>query len=1158
MGAIRANDPYAYYYFDYLQPGSAGESGANGRGGRGGDGGEGGWGSTNGDTHAGGIYSGDNCNIQISDTIFSGNHTTTKVASFLYDAGSGGDGGNGGNDPDSHGGNGGNGGNGGRAASDGIYVGNGGSGGIGGNGAGDYGRGGDGGDGSASDLPEKEGQGGQGGTGNPDGYDGDDGAVDIIYFYTSSIAGSNYYGQGCTATLNNCNFLKNHTDQEWTSWPSDGGAEYYYGQSTVTMNNCTFSENSAGTAGGGGAQFFGYRIVASACNINVNNCTYSKNTAVFDGGGIYAGQFVSLNVRNSTFADNVASDVAARGGGIYWDNRDFNGIVSITNSYFTNNTAGFGGGLWWDDDYANTTDINDCVFADNQADHGGGLYWSGGKPNISGCIFSRNNANGGGGGIFAFTSSGTIKDCTITDNTTSGSGGGVYLGGGDMTPKLHNCLITNNSAVLDGGGIASYWAALPQITNCTIAGNTASDPANSNHGRGGGISCSYQSKTKMKDCILADNTATWGNQIAVGSDSDPVYLQRPAELDVSYSDIQNWYDANYPNHFNPDEIHIFTNRILNIDANTIDDDPCFVQMYFLAPASLCIDAGSADSNDPNIGLGAYTTQTDNSFDTGIVDMGHHYALKKLTLVVIGHGTVTVDPNNNYDPNSNTYSGSIFTLIATPDAGYRVKSWTGADNAPYWNIPTNTVTMTADKTVTVEFEVEYTNIIDVPSDAPDIQTAIDMANNGDMVRITSGHYVGTGFRVDRKNITILGDPTHPENVVIDCAGEWPDDTRRGFVLVGDNQHWVILNGLTIANSNVTSLTPLPPRFVGDDGRPTKVEHDTYDDYRSRSLYGGAITIQGNHSIKNCIIRNCSVSVNPATDGNPGGDPNDKDTPIGHHKGGDGGYGGNAGGAGIYIQWGDARIINVTIEDCRAYAGNAGNGTIGYEDVADNYPPGASGKGGDGGSAFGAGIYARNGNPYFENVTIRNCIARAGNGGNGSIGAFTVKGADGGLPGRVKGAGIYCSVNSNPIFVSCKVENCRAYGGLGGNGGDGGPYDPDTGIEVYGGYGGLTTEPDAGQGDIRIYSSNGGAVFCDDWSRATFTDCAFIGNMTYGSISGLGGFGSPARWQSSRAKTTACRASAQACSARHILREHLTAVSSEKTEPLTIRISTTPII
>ena len=296
----------------------------------------------------------------------------------------------------------------------------------------------------------------------------------------------------------------------------------------------------------------------------------------------------------------------------------------------------------WDDDYANTTDINDCVFADNQADHGGGLYWSSGKPNISGCIFNRNNANGGGGGIFSFTSSGTIKDCTITDNTTSGSGGGVYLGGGDMTPKLHNCLITNNSAVLDGGGIASYWSTLPQITNCTIAGNIASDPANSNHGRGGGISCSYESRTTMKDCILADNAATWGNQIAIGSGSDPVYLQRPAKLDVSYSDIQNWYDANYPNHFNPDEIRIFTNRILNIDANNVITTRVSSRCIFLQPTARA-STQAAPFKRPNIGLGTYTTQTNNSLDTGIVDMGHHYALKKLTLVVIGHGTVRVEP-----------------------------------------------------------------------------------------------------------------------------------------------------------------------------------------------------------------------------------------------------------------------------------------------------------------------------------------------------------------------------------------------------------------------------------------------------------------------------------------------------------------------------------
>ena len=1109
MGAIVSSDPYAYYFFDYNEPASGGGAGADGRGGGGGGGGKGGDGSTNGNTHAGGIYSGDNCNIQISDTTFSDNYTTTKVASFEYNAGNGGDGGNGGSDPGNIGGDGGNGGDGGHAgnAGDGIYIGNGGNGGDGGDGGGDEGDGGHGGNGSASNLSEKEGQGGQGGTGNPDGLDGKDGAVDMINFFMSSYAGSNHYGQDCTATLNNCNFLKNYTAG------SPGGAEYYKGGATATMNNCTFSENSAG-GGGGGAQFFAWM---PNNNIDINDCTYNKNTAVWDGGAVFAGYNVNLTVTDSTFADNVALGTEAYGGGICWDNHYYyhNKTASITNSYFTNNTAGFGGGLHWYDDYTNTTMITNCVFADNSADHGGGLYWSNGEPNISGCIFKRNHANGrwvwldnwtysdffgGGGAIFGFTSSGTIKDCTITDNTTSGSGGGVYLGGGDITPKLHNCLIANNSAVLDGGGIASYWFVSPQITNCTVADNTASDPVNSNHGRGGGISCSYQSKTTMKDCILADNAATWGNQISIGNNSDPVNLQRPAELTISYSDIQNWHDAN--------QIYIFPDRILNIDANNvIDDDPCFVQTYFLATNSPCIDTGSDDSNDPNIGLNTYTTQTDSSPDTGTVDMGYHYALKRLTLVIIGHGTVTVDPNN-YDPNG-TYLGGIFALIATPDAGYRVKSWTGADNTPYWNINTNTVTMTVNKTVTVEFEVEYNKTINVYGDFPGIQSAIDQAQNGDTIRIHDGTYVGTGFTIDRKNITILGNPTHPENVVIDCAGEWPDIIRKGFVLVGDNQHWVILNGLTIANSDANSITPLSPRYVGDDGLPTKLDHDIYDDM---SFYGGAITIQGNHSVKNCIIRNCSVSVDPATDGNPGGDPNDDDTAPGHHKGGDGGYGGNAGGGGIYIQWGNARIINVTIEDCQANAGYGGNGTIGYEDTADNYPPGASGKGGDGGSAFGAGIYVRSGSPYFENVTVRSCIARAGNGGNGSIGAFNVKGADGGLSGRVKGAGIYCSVNSAPQFVNCTVENCRAYGGRAGNGGDAGPFDPDIGIDVHGGYGGLTTEADASQGDIRIYSSNGGAVFCDNWSRATFTDCAFIGNMTYGSISGLGGFSSPSRWQS----------------------------------------------
>jgi hypothetical protein len=60
----------------------------------------------------------------------------------------------------------------------------------------------------------------------------------------------------------------------------------------------------------------------------------------------------------------------------------------------------------------------------------------------------------------------------------------------------------------------------------------------------------------------------------------------------------------------------------------------------------------------------------------------------------GHGTVT--------PMSGTYpKGTAVTLYATPDSGYTVKSWTGTDNDTS-TATSNTITMNADHTVTIEF------------------------------------------------------------------------------------------------------------------------------------------------------------------------------------------------------------------------------------------------------------------------------------------------------------------------------------------------------------------------------------------------------------------------------------------------------------------------
>jgi hypothetical protein len=96
----------------------------------------------------------------------------------------------------------------------------------------------------------------------------------------------------------------------------------------------------------------------------------------------------------------------------------------------------------------------------------------------------------------------------------------------------------------------------------------------------------------------------------------------------------------------------------------------------------------------------------------------------------GNGTVL--------PADGTFnSGEIVTLTATPLSGYRVKKWTGTDNDAS-TATTNTVTMTSDKAVTVEFE-KIENETLLPSVSPtDTVTPTEPPTSA----VTSGCF-GTG-------------------------------------------------------------------------------------------------------------------------------------------------------------------------------------------------------------------------------------------------------------------------------------------------------------------------------------------------------------------------------------------------------------------------------
>ncbi|GAH86773.1 unnamed protein product, partial [marine sediment metagenome] len=156
--------------------------------------------------------------------------------------------------------------------------------------------------------------------------------------------------------------------------------------------------------------------------------------------------------------------------------------------------------------------------------------------------FSENEATGQfahGGGICSLGSNAGIIDCNISNNDSSGSGGGIYISSRDIDGDdlgwsnllVENCLIVENSAGRDGGGISANWGSEPNIVNCTIADNTVTGTG-FDTGYGGGLYSCYGNYTYIIDSILWGNSAENGQQIAIGTS------YKPATVEVYYSDIQ--------------------------------------------------------------------------------------------------------------------------------------------------------------------------------------------------------------------------------------------------------------------------------------------------------------------------------------------------------------------------------------------------------------------------------------------------------------------------------------------------------------------------------------------------------------------------------------------------------------------------------------------
>jgi hypothetical protein len=380
-----------------------------------------------------------------------------------------------------------------------------------------------------------------------------------------------YCEDGTTTTFTDCNIQANWLTQEPNQYPGD---LYPYGSGEI---NPDFQYAEVDYIGYGGGMCFVGGILGydNSGVVEVNSCNISDNNAPI-GGGICASALTYFRVEGSDFVNNLAY----LGGGLF----------SIDN---------------------NNSTIFKSTFIGNHA------Y----DPDIYGF----------GGGFFCFSSDVNISDCIISENTTNGYGAGVYMAGEVVPPlitetaeprlKLKNCLLNDNKAGLDGGGIYCDWYTEPNIINCTITGNEARGDPPFGVGYGGGLYCSYGSDVNIINSIVWDNAGpnTIGPEMAIETWSG----FESTVLTVSYCDIEGGQE----------EVWVDDYSTLNWGTGNIDDDPLFVNGYYLSQVlagqdvnSPCVDKGSANADDPNISLDTYTTRTDGIYDVNIVDMGYHYLL----------------------------------------------------------------------------------------------------------------------------------------------------------------------------------------------------------------------------------------------------------------------------------------------------------------------------------------------------------------------------------------------------------------------------------------------------------------------------------------------------------------------------------------------------
>ena len=935
---------------------------------------------------------------------------------------------------------------------------------------------------------------GQPGAGNPLGqiaYGGD---------FGYAFGGGVYYaGLNAAVNISSTTFARDRSqaDPEWGIYKNALGGGIcldVYGTAITTMTDCDFNGNSADTRGGG----IYYWGSGAGAGLTLQNCEVTDNNSTVDGGGL-AGLFYSGDTFEAYNSD-IRGNIAGAG-----------------------DSTGYGGGFYLGFPYpfasSATATIEDCNFEDNQAQEGGALIALNCQVDILGCNITGNAAvtsSGIGGGLVLWNSTGLVTDCIMNGNRADGYGGAAFVEGFATAPlQFINCLITDNTAVYDGGGLSNKSWAWTELINCTLVNNSSTDET---YGSGGGVSCEeFWAWVEIYNSILWDNTAAYGPQIGVGSkfgySSDPGGYY--ANVDVYYSDVEGgagqafiedsaymavwWMDGS----FDADPLFV------NIDINQSSYYLSQATAGQLEPNSPCVDAGYPAFIDVNwletlVGT-LLTTRTDLVEDAGIVDIGYHYTAGtapkySLTIKVVGDvgGSLSAqggggDTFTVEAPYTRLVSaGTVVSLQALADAGYSILSWSGTDNDASIN-PSNTVTMNSDKVVRVQFH-QYILTIEV---------------NGIGGYEPNGTLVATGDGVNPFTLKTRQDPNSrgvTPGTVVDLNA-FPDDSFRVMAWSGtDNDTSTARTNTVTMNSDVNVIVTFEPNGLYYLTVTVVDSNGTVVDINGVTLIGRTLHVSGE-----AVTLTATPTTSPTdtvvwtgTDNDNSDGKTNTVTMTGHRNVTVEFYtprvlyvGGSSEYSTLQTAIDDAndRDIIILMPSSQPYYTQAGY-TISGKDITitstnpDDPTVVASTiieqKASDSGYVSPAFVLYNVG-PLMrlQGITIKSFY---GDGGTSDDGDPSYDYYDG-LPGSdVPAMGIWCYYNASPTIKNCVIDDCHTSGGNGGNGASGDSDHPNGG---NGGWPG---------------GALGSALNCYYYSSPTIINCTFSNNAAIGGNGGAGGNGS----------------------------------------------------